>query len=59
MDNTAKQEGCNVENYDFRSDFQILNLKEKRKVLKNAKRLLKLQKDNAIAEVPVPPNEKI
>jgi predicted Fe-S protein YdhL (DUF1289 family) len=60
MNNTVKQEGCNVETYDYRSNFQILTPKEKREVLKNAKRLLKLQKGNnaMLANAPMPENEK-
>jgi len=46
MNNMVKKAGCNVETYDYESDFQVLNLKEKRGILKNAKRLLNLQKEN-------------
>jgi hypothetical protein len=43
-----KHERLNVENYNFGSDFQILTLKEKRVILKNAKTLLKLQKEERV-----------
>jgi hypothetical protein len=56
MNGTAKQERCKVETYHYVNDFQLLTLKEKRGILKNAKSLLKLQKDNdgltAVADVP-------
>jgi hypothetical protein len=59
MDDTAKQEGGNVEPYDYGSDFLILTRKEKRAVLKNAHHLLKLQKDNDAVSGDAPPhNEK-
>ena len=60
MKNTTKQEGGKVEHYDYGSDFQILTRKEKREVLKNAKHLLKLQKDNVavLADASVLENEK-
>ena len=48
MDDTARQEGRKAETYDYLSDFQILPLKEKRGILKNAKHLLKLQKEDAV-----------
>jgi hypothetical protein len=59
MDDTAKQEGGKVETYDYENDFQILTPKEKREVLKNAKHLLNLQKeDNAVlADASVPQKE--
>jgi len=50
-----------VGNYNFTSDFQILTLKEKRVILKNAKTLLKLQKEEDVLfsdENPLPQNEK-
>ena len=46
MNDMSIKDSCNVETYDFRSDFQFLTLKEKREVLKNAKHLLNLQKKN-------------
>lgn len=46
MNDTGKKERCNVETYDYGSDFQFLTLKEKRVILKNAKHLLKLQKED-------------
>jgi hypothetical protein len=48
MDNKAAHESRKVENYNFKGDFQILTLKEKRGILKNAKTLLKLQKEEDI-----------
>jgi hypothetical protein len=46
MNGMAKHEGCKVETSNYGNDFQLLTLKEKRGILKNAKSLLKLQKDN-------------
>ena len=46
MNGIEKQEMCKVENYDYENDFQLLTLKEKRRILKTAKVLLKLQKKN-------------
>ena len=46
MDNIAKQEGCKVETYNYVSDFQLLALKDKRGILKNAKTLLRIQQEN-------------
>jgi len=46
MKNMAIKKSCNVETYDYSSDFKFLTKKEKREVLKNAKKLLKLQKEN-------------
>jgi hypothetical protein len=37
-----------VEIFNFRDDFQILPLKEKRGILKNAKSFLQLQKKNIL-----------
>jgi len=48
MNSTAIKDSCNVETYNYRSDFQFLSLKEKYRILKNAKYLLKLQKENNI-----------
>jgi len=48
VDNMIKHEGRKVENYNFESDFQILTIKEKRVILKNAKSLLKLQKEGGV-----------
>jgi hypothetical protein len=48
MNGTAKQEGCKEETYNYGSDFQLLTLKEKRDIQKNAKSLLKLQRDNDV-----------
>ena len=50
-----------VKNYNFASDFQILTSKEKRVILKNAKTLLKLQKEENVllsGGIPLPQNEK-
>jgi len=44
VNDMAIKNSCNVETYDYESDFKFLTLKEKRKILKNAKYLLKLQK---------------
>jgi hypothetical protein len=46
MNDAGKKEGRNVEIYNYGSDFQILTPKEKRRILKNAKQLLNLQKEN-------------
>lgn len=46
MNDMAKKGDCNVETYDYRSDFKLLTRKEKCGVLKNAKHLLKLQREN-------------
>jgi 23S rRNA U2552 (ribose-2'-O)-methylase RlmE/FtsJ len=48
MNDSAKDGSCKVEAYNYRDDFQLLTLKEKREILKNAKFLLKLQRDNGI-----------
>ena len=48
MNNKANRESRKAENYNFGSDFQILTLKEKRGILKNARTLLKLQRDDAV-----------
>jgi hypothetical protein len=37
-----------AENYNFGCDFQILTLKEKRRILKYAKSFLKLQRDEGV-----------
>jgi hypothetical protein len=60
MDNTSKNEGCKVETYNFRNDFQLLTRKEKRNILRNAKLLLKLQRDNGglITVAAAPQKEK-
>jgi hypothetical protein len=56
MKDTAKQEGVKGEPYDYSKDFKILTRKEKRALLKNAKTLLKLQKENALlADTPPAP----
>ena len=49
MNNTEKQEKWKVENYKFESDFQLLTLNEKRRILKDAKVLLSIQKQNDIS----------
>jgi hypothetical protein len=46
MDGTTKCEGYKVETYNYGDDFQLLTRKEKRDILKNAKFLLRLQRDN-------------
>ncbi|GHU05890.1 hypothetical protein FACS1894147_12500 [Spirochaetia bacterium] len=57
MKDTAKQEGVKGESYDFGKDFKILTRKEKRALLRNAKTLLKLQKENALsADTPPAPS---
>jgi hypothetical protein len=48
MNGTANHEERMVETYNYGSDFQLLTLKEKRGILKSAKSLLKLQRDNAV-----------
>jgi hypothetical protein len=60
MYGTAKQEICKVEPYNYSNDFQLLTRKEKRNILRNAKFLLKLQRDNEglIAVTTVPQKEK-
>jgi hypothetical protein len=60
MDSTTKNEMCKVETYNCGDDFQLLTRKEKRNILRNAKFLLKLQRDNGglIAVAAVPLNEK-
>jgi len=60
MNNMVTPEKCKVENYNFAGDFQILTLKEKRVILKNAKTLLKLQKEEGVllsGGIPLPQNE--
>jgi hypothetical protein len=55
MNDTAKQEEVKGEPCDYGKDFKILTRKEKRGILKNAKTLLKLQKENALlADTPSP-----
>jgi hypothetical protein len=60
MNGTAEHIDCKVETYNYRDDFQLLTRKEKRTVLRNAKYLLKLQRDNdsLIAVKAVPKREK-
>ena len=61
MNSKTNHESRKVENYNFGSDFQILTLKEKRSILKNAKTLLKLQRDDGVllsGGTPVPHKEK-
>jgi hypothetical protein len=48
MYNKPISEGLKVDNFDFWSDFQILTMKEKRWILKNAKSFLDLQKKGGI-----------
>jgi hypothetical protein len=57
MKDTAKQEGVKAEPYDYSKDFKILTPKEKRGILKNAKTLLKLQKENNALLADAPPVE--
>jgi hypothetical protein len=45
MNNMINHERRKAYNFNFKNDFQILSLKEKRVVIKNAKSLLKLQKE--------------
>ncbi|GHV00373.1 hypothetical protein FACS189483_10390 [Spirochaetia bacterium] len=57
MKDKAKQEGVKGESYDYSKDFKVLTRKEKRALLKNAKTLLKLQKENALsADTPPDPS---
>ncbi|MDR0455563.1 MAG: hypothetical protein LBH20_02615 [Treponema sp.] len=58
MNNTVKQAGGKVGTYDYKSDFLILTLKEKWVILKNARHLLKLQKENAVVLADVGSCEK-
>jgi hypothetical protein len=56
MEYTARREAVKEEYYDCSKDFTILTLAEKRRVLKTAKNLLKLQRENALfADTPVCP----
>jgi hypothetical protein len=57
MKDKAEQEGVKGESYDYGNDFKVLSLKEKRGLVKNAKTLLKLQKDALLADSPAPPIE--
>jgi hypothetical protein len=57
MNGTANHEGRKVETYHYVNDFKLLTLKEKRGILKNAKSLLKLQRDNEVLCAAVPPKE--
>ena len=44
----ARQAGVKGESYDYSKDFKILTPKEKRGILKNAKALLRLQRENIL-----------
>jgi hypothetical protein len=58
MKYTAGQETAKGEFYDCLKDFTVLTPAEKRRVLKTAKALLKLQRENALlADTPVAPTE--
>jgi hypothetical protein len=59
MKDKAEQEGVKGESYDFSKDFKVLSHKEKRELVKNAKTLLKLQRENLsmLADAPAPPIE--
>jgi len=46
MNGKTKKVKVNKESFDYADDFSFLTPKEKRKVLKNAKHLLKLQKES-------------
>ena len=48
MNSIKKQERRYVETYNYKNDFSILTKKEKRRILKNAQHLLKLQQEDAI-----------
>jgi hypothetical protein len=48
MNNMVNLENNKVEKCDYENDFQILTLKEKRGILKNAKTLLELQKKESV-----------
>ena len=58
MNEAAKLAENKVETYDYISDFLLLSLRERRAILKNAKNLLKLQRENNILLVgaPLPQN---
>jgi hypothetical protein len=58
MKYTASKAEGKEEPYDYRNDFKVLTIGEKRAVLKTAKHLLKLQKENALlTDVPALPME--
>jgi hypothetical protein len=57
MNVKAEKEGIKGESYDFSNDFQLLPCKEKRGLVKTAKTLLNLQKENALLAGPAPPDE--
>jgi len=57
MNDTEKHKMCKAENYEYESDFQLLTLKEKRGILKNARVLLNIQKKNNISHSPLPQAE--
>ncbi|MDR1317228.1 MAG: hypothetical protein LBK13_10180 [Spirochaetales bacterium] len=48
MKDTVSQGGINGESYDYSKDFKILTPVEKWEILKSAKNLLKLQKENTL-----------
>jgi hypothetical protein len=48
MNYTAQQKGYKVETYNYGNDFQFLSREEKRGLLKNAKKLLRLQRENDV-----------
>ena len=58
MNNTAKQAKYKVETCNYGSDFQLLTQKEKRGILKNAKTLLKLQRENSVLPAGAPLSQR-
>jgi hypothetical protein len=58
MKNKAKQAGKKGKPYDYSNDFKVLTKEEKREIVKTAKNLLKLQKENdLLADAPASPME--
>ncbi|GHV71609.1 hypothetical protein AGMMS49928_24180 [Spirochaetia bacterium] len=54
MKDKARRVGAEGESYDYCKDFKILTVEEKRGILKNAKDLLRLQKENIpLADAPL------
>jgi hypothetical protein len=54
MEDTENRGSCKADVNNYGGDFLLLSLKEKRGILKNAKTLLKLQKDNALLSAEPP-----
>ncbi|MDR2375087.1 MAG: hypothetical protein LBD96_01460 [Treponema sp.] len=61
MNDKTEEEEVKGEFYDYSNDFHLLSRKERRGLVKNAKHLLKLQRENAMLadadSAPAPPNE--